>query len=84
MSLAEELLDAARAAAPQTQSWVERLSPEHRRAVVEARDSWRRAGGHMGISAAVLAKTIIHKLTALGYDLPKPKQVATWLNHSAD
>ena len=78
MDLAKEILESARPS-PANQSWFHGLSSEHRDAVLAVRDQWRKTSDATGVSASQLAKTIVEKLTARGYETSKWRQVQRWL-----
>jgi hypothetical protein len=81
-SLADQLLSAAREhqRKPPTPSWRDRLAPEHRAAVDDARDQWIAAGGtSSGIAAKALAVEIVRHFGGLGYRMPHADAVRKWL-----
>ena len=82
MDLAKEILASARPS-PASQSWLSGLSDEHRNAILDVRESWKKTHEATGVSATQMAKTIVDKLTARGYTkLTKYRQVQRWLTQS--
>jgi len=82
MDLAAEILASAKPS-PASQSWLSGLSDEHRSAILDVRESWKKTHEATGVSATQMAKTIVDKLTARGYGrLPKYRQVQRWLTQS--
>ena len=82
MDLAAEILASAKPS-PASQSWLSGLSDEHRSAILDVRESWKKTHESTGVSATQMAKTILDKLAACGYSrLPKYRQVQRWLTQS--
>lgn len=83
MALEDEMLADALAAGNRRSgpaSWFDRLSPEHRASVENARSQWLKMGGAAsGVAATGLANVICERLSKLGYQMPRPKEVARWL-----
>lgn len=60
--------------------WLDRLSPEHRDSVEAARRQWLAMGGvSSGVPAVSLANVICDRMTKLGYQMPRSKEVSNWL-----
>lgn len=76
--LAKEILESARPSVG-SQSWFSALSDEHQNAILDVRESWRKTAAISGISASQMAKTIVEKLKARGYETSKWRQIQRWL-----
>lgn len=77
-SLTQDILHSARPT-PKKQGWLDVLSDDHRNAILDVRDHWRKTADASGVSASQMARTIIAKLVDRGYKINGYRKVQRWL-----